>query len=101
MDLKIYYGKIREQAGKISDEFPVVVSMETQDGGKAGVLSEVPRAVAARMMVDGRARLASTGQASEFRAAHAAARLALEEKAAAERVQVTLVKGPIEKVAKG
>ena len=36
MDLQVYYQKIREMEGKIAEEFPLVVSVDTQDGGKAG-----------------------------------------------------------------
>ncbi len=41
MDLKIYYQKIRERKREIDEPFPVVMSRETQDGGKAGVSTEV------------------------------------------------------------
>ena len=44
MDLKVYYQKIREWETKIVEEFPVVISKETGDGGKAGTLTEVPKA---------------------------------------------------------
>jgi hypothetical protein len=59
MDLKVYYKKIRETASTIPEEFAVVVSKESPDGGKAGVMSEVTRQQAARLVVEGRARLAT------------------------------------------
>ena len=37
----------------IADEFPVVVSKETADGGKDGTMTEVPRRMAAKLVVDG------------------------------------------------
>jgi hypothetical protein len=91
MDLKIYYQKIRNQRNTIRDEFPIVVSNETPDGGKSGVLTEVPRDLAAKLLVDGAARLANDVETAEFRQAQADMRKAVEDERAASRVQVTLV----------
>jgi len=91
MDLKIYYQKIRNQRNTIRDEFPIVVSNETPDGGKSGVLTEVPRDLAAKLLVDGTARLANDVETAEFRQAQADMRKAVEDERAASRVQVTLV----------
>src|ERR1035441_7124302 len=54
MDLQVYYQKIRETEAKMADEFPLVVSMETADGGKSGTTTEVPRRLAAKMLVEGK-----------------------------------------------
>lgn len=79
MDLRIYYSKIREQEAKIGSEFPIIISAETQDGGRAGIKTEVPRRVAAKMIVDGVARLARGPEADAFLAdREAAVRAALE-----------------------
>jgi hypothetical protein len=59
MDLKQFYRKIRQVESEIVDQYPLVVSLATDDGGKSGILSEVPRYQAARMIVEGRVRLAS------------------------------------------
>ncbi len=91
MDLKIYYQKIRDERDKIEEKYPVVVSLETQDGGKAGVPTEVPQALAARMIVDGRARRASEEEAQAFRQATADAKLLADELAEAAKVQFTVV----------
>ena len=37
MQLKTYYKDIRETEESIAEEFPVVISLSTPDGGKAGV----------------------------------------------------------------
>ena len=71
MDLRMYYQKIREATTGIADPYPVMVSFETQDGGKAGVLTEVPKALAAKMLVDARARLATPEEAEAFHAKQA------------------------------
>ena len=68
MDLQIYYQKIREVEAKIADEFPIVVSNETADGGKDGRKTEVPRRLGAKMIVDGLARLATKEELKAYRA---------------------------------
>jgi len=91
MDLRLYYQKIRETSSKITEAFPVVVSKESTDGGKDGILSEVTRAVAARMLVEGSARLATAGETDAFHQKHTEARRAAEQAAAAARVQLTVL----------
>lgn len=91
MDLKAYYQKIREQESKIGDAFPVVVSAATQDGGKAGVQTEVPKAVAAKMIVDGVAKLTSAEDAKAFRKRAADAKALADQQAEAEKLQFTVV----------
>lgn len=91
MDLKSYYQKIRNERSKITDEFPIVVSNETPDGGKGGALTEVTRELAAKLLVDGTARLATGVEATEFRQRQADMRKAADDERAASKVQVTLV----------
>jgi hypothetical protein len=67
MDLKIFYQKVRETETTIADDPVLVVSLETGDGGRPGVVSEVPRLVGARMIVEGKARLAVEHEISEYR----------------------------------
>jgi hypothetical protein len=66
MDLHAYYQKLRKIEKEIQDEFPVVVSRETSDGGKRGLLTQVPRALAARLIADGNSELASAHEAAQF-----------------------------------
>ena len=68
MDLRAYYQKIRRIEAGIPEEGVVVVSRETPDGGRAGVLVDVPRAVAARLIADEKADLAPAEDAAGFRA---------------------------------
>ncbi len=91
MDLKVYYEKIRELESQIAEEFAVVVSHQTADGGKSGIKTEVPRRMAARLMFDGVARLATPDEANSFREAAVEAKRAAEQAAAAARVQVTVL----------
>ena len=91
MDLQLYYQKIRDFASTIKEEFPVVMSRETADGGRYGVLSEVGVRLAAKMVVEGTARLATTEEAEAFREANAEAKRIADNEAAAAKVQVTVV----------
>src|SRR4051794_29643251 len=91
MDLTLYYNSIREQESRIAEEFPVIVSNETGDGGKPGQLTEAPKAVAARMIVQGLARLAPAEQAEAFRLSQQAAVREIKEQAAVGRVQLSVM----------
>ncbi len=57
MDLRSYYLAIRQIAAGIERADVVVVSRETADGGRAGIKSTVPRELAAKLIVEGRAVL--------------------------------------------
>jgi len=57
MDLRSYYLAIRQIAAGIERADVVVVSRETADGGRAGIKSTVPRELAAKLIVEGRAAL--------------------------------------------
>jgi hypothetical protein len=106
MDLKLYYQKLRQAESNISDAHVVVVSQETPDGGRAGVRTEVPKHVAARMLVEGKIRLATPEEAAAFHEEAAEAKRTADQTAAASRVQFTIVsesdlravrKGPVTK----
>jgi hypothetical protein len=91
MDLRVFYQKLRQAEAGISEEHVVVVSQETPDGGRPGVRTEVPRALAARMVVEGRARLATPEESAEFRAQTAEAQQAAEQADMAKRIQIAVV----------
>lgn len=91
MDLRLYYQKIRETSSNITDPYIVMVSRETADGGKEGICTEVPRALAAKMLVDGIARLAKPEESAAFHQKQAEDKRLAEQAAAASRVQVTVL----------
>lgn len=91
MDLKIYYQKIREEQAKIVDDYPVVVSEATENGGKSGVAVEVSKTLAAQMIVDGTAHPATTAETNAFRQAKADAKRKADEAAAAAKLQFNVV----------
>jgi hypothetical protein len=99
MDLKAYYQKLRTVEGSLKGPEAMVVSLATPDGGKAGVLTEAPRAIAAKMIVEGSARLATDEEAEKFRAQAAETRRLAEQAAVASRIQVTVVAEPEQKKA--
>ncbi len=91
MDLRGYYRRIRETEAEIGGPFAVIVSLATPDGGREGTPAEVPRRVAAKMVVEGLARLASAAEESEFQMAQAEAARKAEQAAAAARVQLSVI----------
>jgi hypothetical protein len=91
MDLTAYYQKIRATEATITDAYPVVVSLATADGGKPGVLTEVTREIAAKMIVEGEVGLASSADAAAFRASQASAKNAADQAAAASKVQFSVL----------
>jgi hypothetical protein len=91
MNLKVYYQKLRQTESDISEPFVIVVSQETPDGGRAGVLTETPRRIAARMILEGTARLANEDEAAAFREEIQERKRQAEQAAVASRLQVTVV----------
>jgi hypothetical protein len=89
--LRAYFQKIRDTAAKYPDKDLVIVSRATGDGGKSGVWTEVPKDVAAMMVVEGTADVATADVAEEYRKTVAAARRQAEEQLAATRVPLSLV----------
>jgi len=91
MDLRSYYKKVRDAEATLTGEYVVMVSLETSEGGRAGVRTEVPRAVAAKLIAEVRARVATEEEAVEFHEANREAREAHEEAEAAKRLQVMVI----------
>src|SRR5579883_1315352 len=79
MDVRGTFRKIRQVESTIADEFVVIFSLPTVDGGREGVLTQVPRFTAAKSIVEGRARLATAEEAARFHEKATAARKANEE----------------------
>lgn len=91
MDLRAYYRKVREVEATIPSEHVVLVSLATPEGGKPGIRTEAPRAIAARLIAEGRARLASEEEQAEFRTANREAKEKYEQEEAARRMHVVVV----------
>jgi hypothetical protein len=91
MDLRSYYKKVRDAEASLKGNEVVVVSLATSEGGKDGVLTEAPRGVAAKLIAEGRARVATSEEAGEFRDGLRAAREQYEQEEAARRVQIVMM----------
>lgn len=94
MDVRQYYRKIREIESTLSEQYVFVMSLETADGGKAGVVSEVSREVAAKMMVEGRAVPATEEEKQAYLAQQATARRIAQKAELARRLQVAIIANP-------
>jgi hypothetical protein len=68
-----------------------VKSLETQDGGKQGALTEVAKRVAAKMVVEGQARLATKEEAVAFIEQQVEAKYVADQILAASKVQLAVV----------
>ncbi len=91
MDLRKYFKRLQEVEAELSEEYPTVVSLETADGGKPGLISEASRANAAKLIVEGRAVLATEEQRRGYMEKKIAAKKAAEALDAARRVQVAII----------
>jgi hypothetical protein len=92
MDVRQYFRKLREAEANIPDVHPLVMSLETEDGGKAGLITEVHRHIAAKMIVEGRAVLANEEEKARYREQQLASQLAAEKEQLARRVQVAIIR---------
>jgi hypothetical protein len=91
MDLRMFYQKLRKIEHEITDSHVVMVSHETPDGGRAGQLSEVPRSIAARLILESRARLATAEESVEFRTAAQKSLEEAQQRLMADKVQVNVI----------
>jgi len=101
MDLRAYYKKLRQAEADLTGEEFVMVSLATPEGGKAGLLTEVPKTVAARLLAEGRAELATEEDAKEYREAVREAKAKIDEEEAARQVQVMVIPTPSRRKQRG
>jgi hypothetical protein len=97
MDVRQYYRKLREVESTIAEPYLLVTSMETSDGGKSGIVSEVSREQAAKLIVEGRVTLSTEVEGKIYFAKRTAEKKAFEKAEMARRLQVTIVSAPEEK----
>jgi hypothetical protein len=91
MDLRSYYIKVRDTESLLTGESLVVASLATSEGGKEGVMTEVPRRIAAKLIAEGRARVATEEETEGFHESHREAKRQYEMEEAARRVQVMVI----------
>jgi hypothetical protein len=71
MDIRHYYEKWREVENGLPEGNVLIVSLDTPDGGRAGVMTELDRKLAAKLMVEHRARPANEDEIAAFRKSRA------------------------------
>jgi hypothetical protein len=94
MDLRRYFRKLREVETELSEQYPMIVSLETPDGGKPGQVSEVAREIAAKLIVEGKAALAGESEREAYRKQQANSKAAAHKAELARRLQVAIVADP-------
>ncbi len=94
MDLRQFYKKMREVESSIPQPYVMVTSVETSDGGRPGIVSEVAREVAAMLIVSGKAVQSNEGEVESYRVSQDEARQALEKAEMAKRLQVAIISDP-------
>ena len=68
MNLKDYYREIDVELAKIETNFVYVISLVTPNGGREGIVSEVNRETAAKMIVEQKARRMSPEEVAQMQA---------------------------------
>ena len=94
MNLKSYYSKVHELEATLPGGDVLVVSEPTPDGGKAGVLTLVAKRVAAQLVVEGRARLASEEERAAWELEETEQRESARREEMAQRIQVQVITEP-------
>jgi hypothetical protein len=91
MDLRVFFQKLRKLEQEIAEPHVVVVSHETPDGGRAGQFAEVSRNIAARLILEGHAHLATPEESTEFRDSAKKAMEEAQHRLMADKVQVNVI----------
>ena len=91
MDLRNYYKRLRELEATLPNRDVLVVSNSTPDGGREGIRTEVSRQAAAKLITEGRARLATRDEEADFRNSLIESRRQAEQLAAAGKIQLTVM----------
>jgi hypothetical protein len=91
VDLRLYFHKVRTIEATMPGDHVVVVSLETPDGGREGRFAEVVREVAAKLVVQGKVRLANEDETEQFKAAARAAKEAADEQLLRDRLHLSVL----------
>lgn len=94
MDLRRYYRELRQKEAEIEGKDIYVVSLDTADGGKAGVITQVPKGIGCRLIVEGKARLATPEEAERYEQEEERKRTEIASQEFARRLQVQVVAEP-------
>jgi hypothetical protein len=92
VDLKAYFHKVKTIEAALSGEYVVVTSRETAEGEQGGYFVEVTRAIAAKLIAQGKMRQATEAEAEAFHSSARAAKRTADEQARA-RLRLNLMAG--------
>ncbi len=91
MDIRQYFKKIRDIEASIKEPYPLIVSADTEDGGKAGTIVEVSKEEAAKAIAEGRAVAASEQQKKDYFEQEARRRQSAEKAELSRRLQIAII----------
>jgi hypothetical protein len=91
MDVKEYFRQLNKKEKEIQADHVLVKSRETEDGGRPGIISEVSRRNACRLILEGRAELLSDEEAEQWREQQQARREQFQLEVDASKVRVQVV----------
>jgi hypothetical protein len=91
MDLKQYFKKVSDIHASIKEQYPLIVSLETSDGGKPGVAVEVSRREAAKAIAEGRAALADEEQKKVYLEQETGRKKFAEKAELSRRLQIAII----------
>jgi hypothetical protein len=94
MDLRRYYQELRQKEAEIEGKDIYIVSLATADGGKEGVITQVPKAIGCRLIVEGKARLATPEEAERYEQEEERKRAEFVSQEFARKIQVQVVTEP-------
>lgn len=94
MNLRKYYEQVKTIRDGIPEAFVCVTSLATANGGRAGLVTQVDRELAARMIADGVARLSTAEETASYESENERGRTAAREEQLRNRLRITLVNEP-------
>lgn len=91
MDMKEFFREVRRIEESIEGDTVITVSLQTKDGGRAGVVNEVSKKIAARTIAESKARIANEEEAQAYRAEVAEALRVVAEQNMANQVRLSVI----------
>jgi hypothetical protein len=91
MDLRQYFKKIKDTELSIEEPYPLIVSLDTTDGGKAGTVVEVSRQEAAKAIVELRALWANGEQKEAYLKQEGERKKSAEKTELSRRLQIAII----------
>lgn len=91
MEIRVFFQKVRQAEASIQDPFVLITSEETGDGGIPGTVTEVARLLAARLIVEGKARLSTEAEAERYRTEMEERRVEAEQRASVNNMKFTVL----------